>query len=141
MRVLIIEDRQGLADEYLRIFNHLLEGEYSYTHVLSIEAAIPPLAQENWDVILVDQELGAPGAFPMGEGEENLRLSTGYDLVTFRRNIEAGVPDITKSHILGIASNKVALNFFNDLGADETFLKIFMPEMAESIRFQAGKKA
>jgi hypothetical protein len=141
MRVLIIEDRQGLADEYLRIFNHLLVGEYSYTHVLSIEAAIPPLAQENWDVILVDQELGAPGVFPMGEEEDSLKLSNGYDLVTFRRNIEDGVEDIAKSHIIGIASNKVALTFFNDLGANETLLKIFMPEMAESIRFQAEKKA
>jgi hypothetical protein len=141
MRVLIIEDRQGLADEYLRIFNHLLVGDYSYTHVPSIEAAIPPLAQENWDVILIDQELGAPGLFPMGEGEDGLRLSNGYDLVTFRRNIEDGVPDIAKSHIIGIAANKVALTFFNDVGASETLLKIFMPEMAESIRFIGEEEA
>ncbi|KKM18288.1 hypothetical protein LCGC14_1667220 [marine sediment metagenome] len=132
MRVLIIEDRQALAEEYLRIFGHLLKGDYSYTHVPSIEAAIDPLDGENWDVILVDNELGAGGLFPpKGVDEKNAtRISNGYDLVKFRRDVECDDDDIHKSYIIGIAANQVALAFFKNVGTDDEILKLNIPGMA-----------
>ena len=71
MHVLIIEDRQALAEEYLRIFGHLLKGDYKYTHVSDIEGARLPLAEENWDVILIDNDLGPSSIFPEGASEED----------------------------------------------------------------------
>lgn len=139
MRVLIIEDRQLLADEYIRIFGHILTGEHSYTHVSSIEAAGPPLAKENWDAILVDSEPGPGSVFPKGEAEEEgIKLNNGYDLVRFRRNIEDTVEGIQKSYIIGIASNRVALGFFEQVGADDSILKLFIPSMANALQSVAA---
>ncbi len=143
MRVLIIEDRQALVEEYLRIFGHLLKGDYSYTHVPSIEAAIDPLDGENWDVIFIDNDLGPGGLFPKGtvDPEEGTQINNGYDLVKFRRAIECDVDDIQKSHIIGIAANQVALTFFKDAGADDSIFKLFIPHMAEAIRVVEAAKA
>jgi hypothetical protein len=133
MRVLIIEDRQALAEEYLRIFNHILKGDYSYTHVPSVEAALSPLAEENWDVIFIDNELGQGAVYPPGS-EDGIRLNNGYDLVRFRRDIEDTTDGVSKSYIIGIAANRVALTFFGDVGADDGMLKLHIPEMAERIQ-------
>jgi hypothetical protein len=139
MRILIIEDRQALAEEYLRIFAHLLEGDYSYTHVPSIEAACPPLVEENWDVIFIDNELGQGVIYPPGS-EDGEKLSNGYDLVKFRRDVE-GANNLTRSHIIGIAANQVALTFFKDVGADDAILKLLIPHMAETIQHIEKRKA
>lgn len=137
MRVLIIEDRQALAEEYLRIFGHLLEGEYDYTHVPTIEASLKPLSEENWDVILIDNEMGQGAVFPEGASEEDgLKLNTGYDLVKFRRSIEEDSEVVSKSYIVGIAANQVALTFFTDMGTDNSILKLHIPAMATAIREQ-----
>ena len=140
MRVLIIEDRQTLVEEYLRIFGHLLEGDYSYTHVPSIEAALSPLAEENWDVIFIDNELGQGAIYPPGT-DDGVKLSSGYDLVKFRRDMEDAMPPVEKSVIVGIAANQVALTFFKDVGADDSILKLFIPHMAEAIRDAEAVKA
>jgi hypothetical protein len=135
MKVLIIEDRKPLADEYIRIFGHLLEGEYSYTHVPTIEAAIGSLETENWDAILVDSELGAPCMFPIGsEEDDGIKINNGYDLVKMRRGIEDSTDGIDRSFIMAIAANRVALTFFQDVGTDAGFLKIEMPDMAQAIK-------
>ena len=139
MRVLIIEDRQALAEEYLRIFGHLLEGDYSYTHVPSIEAACSPLVEENWDVIFVDNDLGQGTVYPPGS-EDGENLKSGFDLVKFGRDVE-GANKLTKSLIVGIAANQVALTFFKDVGADDSILKLFIPHMAEAIRDAEAVKA
>jgi hypothetical protein len=139
MRVLIVEDRQALADEYLRIFGHILEGDFSYTHVPTIEAAISPLQNEQWGVIFVDNDLG-PGVshIPTLDAQvEEVKLNNGYDLIRFRRGIEDTVEGIDKSLIVGIAANQVALTFFMDMGADTSILKLHIPAMAEAIRQQA----
>ena len=140
MRVLIIEDRQALAEEYLRIFGHLLKGDYSYTHVPSVEAALSPLVEENWDVIFIDNELGQGAVYPPGS-EDGEKISNGYDLVKFRREIENANEKIAQSHIVGIAANQVALTFFKDVGANDSILKLFIPHMAEAIRDVEADKA
>lgn len=141
MRVLIIEDRQPLADEYLRIFGHMLKGDYSYTHVPSIEAAVGPLDGENWDAILIDNELGPGGVFPKGASEEEgTRINNGYDLVSFRRTIEDEVEGIQKSYIIGIAANQVALRFFDQLGVDDSILKLYIPSMASALQAVCGEE-
>ena len=135
MRVLIIEDRQALVDENLRIFGHMLEGDYSYTHVPSISAARDPLATENWDAILIDSDLGPGAIFPEGATEgDGIKLNNGYDLFSFRRNIEDSTEGIRKSYIIGIASNQVALRFFDQLGTNDSILKLFIPFMAEELQ-------
>lgn len=141
MRILIIEDRQALAEEYLRIFGHFLKGDYSYTHIPSIEAALAPLVEENWDVIFIDSELGPGAVYPPGS-EDGEKLNSGYDLVRFRRNIEDAAKNIDRSHIVGIAANHVALTFFlGEVGTDDAILKLFIPHMAEAIRDVEAVKA
>lgn len=141
MRVLIIEDRQPLAEEYLRIFGHMLEGDYSYTHIPSIEAALEPLAKENWDVIFIDNDLGPGAALPPIEGQEEVKLNNGYNLVSFRREVEGTIEGIDKSYIVGIAASQVALTFFDDVGSDDSIMKLFIPSMASAIQVEAEKKA
>ena len=137
MRVLIIEDRQALADEYLRIFGHILEGDLSYTHVTNIEAVISPLQAEQWGVIFVDHDLGTAALVPETEISPEIKLNNGYDLIRYRRQIEAIRPGIDRSLIVGIAANQVALTFFQDAGADTSISKLHIPAMAEAIRQQA----
>jgi len=132
MRVLIIEDRQALAEEYLRIFGHLLKGNYSYTHVPSVEAALSPLVEENWDVIFIDNELGQGAVYPPGS-EDGEKIISGYDLVKFRRGIEDAAKGIDKSYIIGIAANQVALAFFKNVGTDDEILKLNIPDMAHRV--------
>lgn len=131
MRILIIEDRQALADEYLRIFSHILKGNFSYTHVSTIERALTPLAEENWDVIFIDNELGQGSVYPHN-AEDGIKINNGYDLVKFRRDMEKD-EGIERSYIVGIASNQVALGLFQNTRADDWFLKLFIPEMANLI--------
>lgn len=141
MRVLIIEDRQDLAEEYLRIFKHMLEGDYSYTHVPSIEAALEPLAKENWDVIFIDNDLGPGATLPPIEGVEEVKLNNGYNLVSFRREVENEIEGIDRAYIVGIAASQVALTFFDDLNTDDSIMKLFIPSMASTIQTVAEKKA
>jgi DNA-binding NarL/FixJ family response regulator len=135
MKILIVEDRQPLADEYIRIFRHLNEGDFTYTHVPSISAAVKPLMSENWDVILMDSELGE-GHVLEGAGTEgeDVKLNNGYDLVSFRRDAENNVEKISRSFIIAATPNRVALRLFQDVGTDTGFLKLEIPKMAAVIR-------
>ncbi len=134
MRILIIESKKALVGEYLRIFNHMLVGDYDFTHVPTIEAAIPAIESENWDAILVDSDLGAPCVFPIGASEEDgLKISTGYEIVKMRREVEEAMPEVDRSFIMAIATNQVALTLFQGVGADTGFLKLDIPKMARVI--------
>lgn len=139
MKVLIIEDKPALAEEYLRIFGHLLNDlSIEFTHVSTIQEASKSLNEQNWGVILVDSELGAPTSFPEGAPkEESIHLGSGFDLVRFRRTLEQEAKGITPSYIVGIPANHVAVRFFRDSGVDEAFLKLEIPRMAGIIRSKA----
>lgn len=135
MKVLIVEDLQPIAEEYIRIFRHLNEGDYTYTHVPSIEAAISALFEENWDVVLMDSELGAPSMYPVGSMEEDgVKVNNGYDLVKLRRDLEDAEPEIDRAFIIAATTNRVALRLFQDVGTDTGFLKLEILKMAKVIK-------
>ena len=134
MNILIIEDNQELAKEYIRIFNHILEGDFVYTHLSDIASAIPAITDENWEMIIVDSDLGDPAMYPEGAAEgEGEEIRNGRDLVLLRLRTQKNKPLIKKSYILGIASSNVALNQFRSTGADDWFIKLDIPEMAHRI--------
>lgn len=143
MKVLIVEDRDALAEEYLRIFGRTLSDlEVEYTHVSSIAEALVPLSEEAWDVILLDSDLGPPAVFPEGATEEDgAKLNNGYDLIRFRRNIEDATEEFSASAILGIAPHHVAATFQKDAGADDALLKLEILKMAHFIRQNGPKEA
>lgn len=143
MRVLIIEDKESLTAEYLRIFGHMLGNlPVEFTAVCSIGGALLPLSEENWDVILVDSDLGAPAMFPKeAEEGDGLKLANGYDLVAFRRGIEDAAENISRSVIVGMGPSHVAAQFLKDKGADYSLLKLEIPLMAQYIQKSAPKEA
>lgn len=143
MRVLIIEDKEALTEEYLRVFGRMLaELPVEFTSVGSIEDALVPLSEEQWDVILVDSDLGPPAMFPKeAEEGDGLKLTNGYDLVAFRRSIEDAAENISRSVIIGMGPSHVAAQFLKDKGADYSLLKLEIPKMAQYIQKSAPKEA
>ncbi len=133
MRVLIIEDLPELAEEYFRICGHVLKGDHTLTHVPSIEAALKPMFEENWHVILVDAELGPPGRFQGDPSvpEDGLDVHNGYELVSLRRRVE-GDPTIpvNPSIIVGMAPNHAILAGFSGTDVDYRVCKLDLEKMA-----------
>jgi len=136
VRVLIVEDNVALIPEYLRIFKEILGDGDTYTHVASVHDAIESLFEENWDVILVDTDLGVAGKFKSGiEGGDELTLRNGYDLVRFRRRVEQLESDrIVPAKIIGLAPNRSALPAFDTVGTNHRLFKLDIPGIAKQIR-------
>jgi CheY-like chemotaxis protein len=126
-RLLVVEDQADFYEDYLlRIFEKLLPMEkISVVHVPSLDAAITALP-EPWDVILMDYSMG-PGTTFLGDP-----IRDGGDLTALRRAIEEN-QDIPKAFILGTSSNQVGNRLMQERGADNTVLKIQVPEMAKLI--------
>lgn len=138
MRVLIVEDRNELADYYLRVFRHVVGADHEYTHVASITSAIDPLFEENWDVILMDSELGPAGRFqkdPQDPAGDGMDIRNGFDLTCFRRLVEKDkTTKIDPSIIIGMTVSSVFRDAFIDAGADRAVSKIVVPAMAHFVK-------
>jgi CheY-like chemotaxis protein len=126
-RLLVVEDQADFYEDYLlRIFGKLLPMEkISVVHVPSLDAAITALS-EPWDVILMDYSMG-PGTTFLGDP-----IRDGSDLTALRRAIEE-TQNLPKAFILGTSSNQVGNRLMQERGADNTVLKIQVPEMAKLI--------
>jgi CheY-like chemotaxis protein len=127
-RLLIVEDQTDFYEDYLlRIFTKLLPmEEISVVHVPTLEAAVVALP-EPWDVILMDYSMGAGTTF-LGD-----HVRDGGDLTALRRAFEE-TQDIPKAFILGTSSNQVGNRLMQERGADNTVLKLQVPEMAKLIK-------
>lgn len=125
MRVLVVEDCDEVYEYYLRLFASLLPvTEIEFSRAGDMEAALDRLA-EDWDVVLMDFSLGREIE------KDGLIFRTGSDLITFRRGLERKGSSV--SLILGTATTEVHNECLKDSGADFTFLKLYVPEMAKEI--------
>jgi len=126
-RLLVVEDQAEFYQDYLlRIFENLLPMEkISVVHVPTLDAALVAL-KEPWDFVLMDYSLGAKTEF-MGDP-----IRDGADLISFRRAVEQG-QEVAKAFILGTSSNRVGNQLMQERGADNTVLKLEVPQMAKLI--------
>lgn len=126
-RLLVVEDQAEFYQDYLlRIFEKMLPMEtISVVHVPTLDAALVALVGE-WDMILMDYSMGSKTEF-MGDP-----VRDGADLVRFRRAVEqqAAAPP---AFILGTSSNQVGNRLMQEVGANNTVLKLQVPEMAKLI--------
>jgi len=127
-RLLVVEDQVEFYEDYLlRLFGKLLPMEkISVVHVPTLDAAIVAL-QEPWDFILMDYSLGPKTDF-LGDP-----VRDGADLVAFRRAVEES-RSMPKAFILGVSSNQVGNKLMQDRGADNTVLKLAVPQMTTFIK-------
>ena len=136
MRILIIENNPGLADEYLRFLKHTLKGKQTYVKVRSIGDAIKHLFEGQWHAVLVDTELGSPGTFQEDpdKPERRLVIRDGYDLVRFRRLVEGDSNStIRPSFIIGLVPSMAHKRAFDEAGTDRVCPKVNIPAMAECL--------
>ena len=127
MRILIVEDNVDLYNDYIiRIFGNLLPMDrLEIQHASKIEEAITNLAQP-WDVILMDYNIGKPHSSP-----EGAKVRNGGDLVELVRSMEQGTN--RHSFIIGTANNQVGNREMVAKGADTSYLKLHVVEMAREI--------
>ena len=127
-KLLVVEDQANFYQDYLlRIFENLLPMEtISVVHVPTLDAALVALL-EPWDMVLMDYGMGAKTEF-MGDP-----VRDGADLVAFRREVEhkQGLP---RTFILGTSSNQVGNRLMLERGADNTVLKLQVPQMTQLIK-------
>lgn len=142
MKVLIVEDREALVKEYLRIFAKVIgDAEIDFTSVNSIQDTLPALAEEDWDVILVDHDLGPPGMYPEGASEEDgVKVPNGAELTRFRRSIEDATDDMSPSFILGIPNSHALGYRLVEAGANASLLKLKIPEIGQLLRNKYKEK-
>ena len=143
MRVLIIEDKPALVEEYLRIFSHLLSDlNITFFQVHSIEDALNPLSAEEWNAILVDFDLGSSATFSLHEPDgmpEQIKVHNGANLVSLRRRLELS-KQVHRSPILGIGHSQALNRLHLRSGADRALLKLNITGMASFIRESLTKK-
>lgn len=127
MRVLIVEDNVDLYNDYiLRIFHNLLPlDKIEIVHMATLGDALSHI-DEVWDVILMDYSLDKPVEL------DGHRIKDGADLVAIRRAVEGEDPE-ARAFIIGTSSNQVGNRLMVDKGADTSFLKLHVVEMAKEI--------
>lgn len=142
MRVLIIEDREALIKEYLRIFGRVLgDLPIEFVGVSSIAEALLPLLEENWEAILVDSDLGPALTLPSEDGGKiKEKLNNGFDLIRLRRCVEKEESEIKASLIIGIAPSHIALYHQKEAGADTALLKLHIPQIASLIKARLSQE-
>ena len=146
MKVLIIEDKEPLTEEYLRIFRRIL-GEpiignkpVQFTCVHDIESSVVSLTSGDWDIIFVDFELGPPVILHAESSEEeDQKISNGCELVSYQRALEKTKE--SRSTIIGISPHHVGNEKLLQAGADKAVLKLEIPKMADFIKKAYIKKA
>ncbi len=134
LRVLVVEDNEELYQYFLRLFENLLDMEkFEFTHVSTIQGALDALDDE-WDIILMDYELGVAGE------ANGTQVRNGADLITYRRTLEEMATQVgvdqscPKCQIVGTSSSRITNNILMKAGADLVYLKIEVPHIAEALR-------
>ena len=134
-RVLIVEDKEALFQEYMRFFQKVMGDEveeFEFSHVSNLPEALQHLEYSNWDAILLDYELGSSTSVEVGDGEQ-VKVHHGADLARFRRSVEKESEEMSKAHIVGIASHRVGNDLLRKAGADTTIHKLQIQLMAREL--------
>ena len=136
MSVLVVEDNDGIYQEFLRIFEHFDLKDIEFTRCPGLAEAFDeknPLIADGWDIILVD--FGFTHSYRVSDIEVNAHLSqkgsiipcshyrNGKDLIRFRRQLEEDTETIEPSYIVGIASNEDGNRLLKESGANVTVHK------------------
>lgn len=134
--ILVVEDNDRLFEGYLeRMLGRSLEKEgieeYQVQRASNLEGALSLLVEENPNVILMDFDLGK--RFFCSTPEGPIVLTNGADLIGLRRALEQDERR-SPSRIIGMASHPAGNLFLGKSGADVTFLKLDIPQMARQIR-------
>lgn len=139
MRILTIEDNEEFYHSYLlRMFSSLLPVEkLQFTHYARVAEALDPLLLQEWDVILMDQELPDSVNVALEEGKQ-LVVRNGNMLVRLRREAEQQ-GRIRPSPIIGIASSSAGNHLLRAAGANQAFLKLLVPDIAKCIKTHIEK--
>lgn len=134
LRVLVIEDNEELYQYFLRLFENLLDmTAFEFTHVSTIQGALDIL-EEEWDVVLMDYEMGVAGE------ANGTQVRNGADLITYRRALEdmasqeGADQNCPKSHIIGTSSSRVCNMSLVKAGADAAYLKLEVPDIAKYLQ-------
>ncbi len=134
LRVLVVEDNEELYQYFLRLFENLLDMEkFEFTHVSTIQGALDALSEE-WDVVLMDYELGEAGE------ANGTQVRNGADLITYRRALEEMAAQegsghsLPKCQVIGTSSSRVSNNTLEKAGADLAYLKLEVPGIAEVLK-------
>lgn len=134
LRVLIVEDNEEILGYFMRIFKHKLDiSQFEFVCASTIQTALDVLPDQ-WDVILMD--------YAMGEAAEidQMTFRNGADLVSYRRTLEemASQKGANQSCdpclIVGTSSNTVSNVLINEAGANHSYLKLNIPEIADYLQ-------
>lgn len=132
MKILVVEDNMEFCSDYLlRIFSNLLPMEQlELTHTVDIESTVESL-QEPWDVVLMDYVLPGPVRVPP-EDPAGLLIKDGASLTRLRRQLEQA-KKLKPAFIIGTSSHQVGNRCLMEAGANISYLKLQVPEMAREI--------
>ena len=141
LKVLVVEDNEEVYQYFMRLFEHILEVErFEFVHVSTIQAALEVLPEE-WDVVLMDYALGKAAEI------DQMTFRNGADLVSYRRALEdmasqeGAEQRCPKCRIVGTSSNMVSNDLMFHAGAEEAFLKLDVPQIADYLKELLKMKA
>ena len=132
-RLLVVEDQVDFYQDYLiRIFTQMLPmDKIVLTHAPDLQTALAALAEESWDLVLMDYALGPKFNF------HGVPIRDGTDLVAFRRCLE-GPPDSKdrkpRIRVWGIAAHTASNRLLIEAGADNAWTKNEVPALAVALR-------
>jgi len=134
LRVLIIEDNEEIYHYFMRIFEHKLDTtQFEFVCASTIQAALEVLP-EQWDVILMDYAMGEAAKL------DEMSFRNGADLVSYRRALESMATqegadqNCPACRIVGTSSNTVCNDLINKAGANSSYLKLNVPEIADYLQ-------
>ncbi len=128
LKVLVVEDIDTLYKRIIRELKKiLLTDDFEFTNVDTLSHALDAL-EKDWDVVIMDYYLGAAyGA------RDEVVFKDGGDLIAYRRGLEAAEPRRKKSHILGFSGSDDCNDHMVAVGADCSFLKFDISDIAERL--------
>lgn len=139
IKVLIVEDNQELHKYFMRIFENILDvAQFEFVCASTIQAALEVLP-EQWDVILMDYDMGESAEI------DQMTFRNGADLTAYRRSLEematqeGADQDCPRCQIVGTSSNTVSNMLMERQGADATFLKLNVPLLADFLNTRLKK--
>lgn len=139
MRILVVEDNEEFYHSYLlRFFAKLLPvDKLQFVHTPRVAAALE-LLKEPWSIILMDYALSDSVKVEV-EGQGTTMIKDGRDLIKIRRRQEQTGEGLPTSLIIGMASSQIGNQILRQAGAQKSFLKLQVPEMAAAVKAHLGQ--
>lgn len=128
IRVLVVEDKPALYQEYMNIFAHFLPLERMvFEHAATITGALEVIGEE-WDVIVTGYSLGAKAPF------RKRTIRNGADLVDTRRMVENERQGPKASFIVGFSSSTATNELLERKGSNISLPKTRLIDMVRLIQ-------